>query len=227
MDTVTPSQQTSTQKPETSEGLFITFEGIDGCGKSTQLNHLATYLESLGHTVCVTRNPGGSEFGKALRAILLHSKCYVPSFSETLLFIADRTEHMETVVLPALKKGHIVLCDRHLDSTVAYQGYGRGLDIDLIHQLNHQAIQGRTPDLTFLFDGDPTLLSQRVQNRGEADRLEAETLSFFERTRHGFLEIASSNPERVKKLDATKNIKSLQKDVLELLEPFLPKHTDS
>ncbi len=223
MTTQAPSQQT---QPHTlSNGLFITFEGIDGCGKSTQLNLLATHLKSLGHTVCITRNPGGSEFGKALRDILLHSKGYVPSFSETLLFIADRAEHMETVVLPALNAGHIVLCDRHLDSTVAYQGYGRGLDIDLIHQLNHQAIQGRLPDLTFLLDGEPELLSQRVQERGEADRLEAETLSFFKRTRQGFLEIASSYPERVKKLDATKDITSLQQDVLTFFKSSLSQHT--
>lgn len=197
----------------TQQGLFITFEGLDGCGKTTQIQQLAEFLQQLGREVVLTRNPGGTDFGLKLREILLHYPAKLCDESELLLFIADRAQHMQEVVFPALEHGNVVLCDRHLDSTVAYQGYGRGLDIDFIHQLNEKAIRGRKPDMTFLLDGDPEILSQRVNKRGKADRLEGEALTFRQKTREGFLTLARHEPDRFTILDATQALDAIFEQV--------------
>ncbi|MEB3286394.1 MAG: dTMP kinase [Vampirovibrionales bacterium] len=199
-------------------GLFITFEGIDGSGKSTQLALLAEKLRQADKTVIETRNPGGIPFGQQLREILLHSKGHVCPTSELLLFMADRAQHMQELVLPALAEGKIVLCDRHIDSSIAYQGYGRGLEIDEISHLNALAISGQKPHLTFLFDGDPALLAQRVNNRGEADRLEGESLGFYQRVRAGYLSIAKAEPQRFIVLDALETKESLLETLYAALE---------
>lgn len=177
-------------------GVFITFEGIDGSGKSTQLALLAKHYRALGKTVIETRNPGGIPLGQQLRDILLHYPGDVCPMSELMLFMADRAQHMKELVLPALKEGAIILCDRHMDSSVAYQGHGRGLNIQEIDRLNRMAIQGQKPHLTLLFDGDPEQLAKRVTKRGATDRLEGENLAFYQQVRAGYLNIAKSDPER-------------------------------
>ncbi len=203
------------------QGLFVTFEGLDGSGKSTQLALCAEALTAQGYSVLTTRNPGGTAFGQELRQILLHSQGPVFPLSELLLFIADRAQHMDEVVFPALAKGTIVLCDRHMDSTLAYQGYGRSLSIDTIRELNHIAIQGKQPDLTFLFDAEPAVLAQRVNHRGQADRLEGEKAEFHNRVRAGFLDLARQEPQRIRVFDATESPEALHPKVLQALEAAL------
>jgi len=202
-------------------GLFVTFEGIDGSGKSTQMRLCAEALSAVGQQVIVTRNPGGTDFGQELRHILLHSSHPVAPISELLLFIADRAQHMSEVVFPAMADGAIVLCDRHLDSTVAYQGYGRGLSLETIHMLNNLAIQGRKPDITFVFDGDPEALATRVDQRGTADRLEGESLIFRTQVREGFLALAAEEPERIIVLDALQELKTLHQQVMTAIQKRL------
>jgi dTMP kinase len=208
----------------TSSGLFVTFEGIDGSGKSTQMELCAEALEAAGHSVVLTRNPGGTEFGQELRQILLHSTKTVYPLSELLLFIADRAQHMDELVFPALQAGKIVLCDRHMDSTLAYQGYGRRLDLNTIRELNHIAVQGRLPDLTLLFDGDPIILAKRVNHRGQADRMEQEKSEFHHRVRDGYLALAAEAPERITVLDATQDIDTLHQQSMKHLQAALATH---
>jgi dTMP kinase len=203
-------------------GLFITFEGIDGSGKSTQLQLLVDDLARQGHDVLMTRNPGGNAFGQALREILLHTAEPLAPEAELFLFMADRAQHMADTILPALAGGRIVLCDRHVDSTVAYQGYGRGLDLDLIHRLNRAATRGRLPDLTLLYDGPPESLFQRVANRSQAtpkrkDRMEAETLAFYQKVREGYQAIQAADPQRVVLLDALQPIEMLREETVRII----------
>jgi dTMP kinase len=199
------------------QGLFITFEGIDGSGKSTQMERAARALEDRGYQVVLTRNPGGTEFGQELRQILLHHPGTVFPVSELLLFISDRAQHMDEVVFPALEEGKIVLCDRHMDSTVAYQGYGRGLSLDTIQELNTIAVQGHPPDLTLLFDGPPEALSQRVIKRGQADRLEGEALDFHTRVREGYQSLAQQQPARVHTLNALRDMDTLHQQTMDII----------
>ena len=203
------------------KGLFVTFEGLDGCGKTTQINQLKERLIESGHQVLLTRNPGGTDLGLKLREIVLHYPDDLSSVSELLLYVADRAQHMKQVILPALESGQVVLCDRHIDSTVAYQGYGRGLDIPFIHQLNTVATDGIKPDKTFFLDGDPEILSQRVHTRGQADRLEREVAAFKERSREGFLTLVSEEPERFVILDAIKPADDISEDIWGVIQPLL------
>jgi dTMP kinase len=205
-------------EPKQKQGLLITFEGIDGSGKSTQLALCAQALQASDHGVVITRNPGGTPFGLELREILLHSKQTVFPISELLLFIADRAQHMDEVVFPALAAGNMVLCDRHMDSTLAYQGYGRGLSIETIRELNQIAIQGKKPDLTLLFDADPDILAQRVTQRGQADRLEGEKAEFHRKVREGFLDLSQQEPERIRVFNALDSQGTLHQQVMQLLE---------
>jgi dTMP kinase len=198
----------------TQRGLFISFEGIDGSGKSTQLELCAQALEASGQAVVVTRNPGGTPFGVELRRILLHGDSPIGTTAELLLFMADRAQHREELILPALAEGKIILCDRYSDSTLAYQGYGRSLPLETIRELNAIATQGLSPALTFLFDGEPSLLAQRVTKRGQVDRLEGEPLSFRERVRSGYCALAQAEPERIQMLDASQSIEALHAEVM-------------
>lgn len=199
-----------------AEGLFITFEGADGCGKTTQLMMLAKYLKSQGRDVVVTREPGARGLGEKIREILLNYDGEVSSQAEAFLFLADRAQHIDVIVNPAVKSGKIVLCDRHTDSTVAYQGFGRGLDLERINMLNNIATGGRKPDLTFVFDIDVETSMKRVGN--ERDRMESSGMAFFNRVRQGYLEIAKNEPERVKVIDASRSIEEIHKDVVAFYE---------
>lgn len=194
---------------------------MDGSGKTTQLELAARALQAAGHTVTVTRNPGGTELGQELRQILLHYDKPVYPTCELLLYVADRAQHMNEVVFPALARGEIVLCDRHIDSSVAYQGYGRQLDLAVIHQLNRIAVQGRMPDVTLLFDADTAVLAQRVNRRGQADRLEGEAREFHERVRQGYQALAQAEPGRIHVLDAAMAVEPLHAEVMRLLNHFL------
>lgn len=199
-----------------TKGLFITFEGADGCGKTTQLMLLAKYLKSKGLEVVVTREPGARGLGEKIREILLNYDGEVSSQAEAFLFLADRAQHIDVIVNPAVESGKIVLCDRHTDSTVAYQGYGRGLDIDRIKMLNNLATGDRRPDLTIVFDIDVETSMARVG--AEKDRMESAGAEFFNRVRNGYLKIAELEPERVKVLNATKSVEDIHKEVVALYE---------
>lgn len=194
-----------------TKGLFITFEGADGCGKTTQLNLLNEYLEKEGYNVLVTREPGAKGLGEKVREILLNYDGEVSDRCESFLFLADRAQHIDIIVNPAIKEGKIILCDRHTDSTIAYQGYGRGLDINQIKMLNNLATQGRVPDLTFVFDVDIKTSMSRVGK--EKDRMESAGAEFFNRVRQGYLEIAKQEPKRVKVIDSTKTIEEVFEEV--------------
>ncbi len=205
-----------------NKGLFITFEGADGCGKTTQLMLLAKGLKAKGYDVVVTREPGAKGLGEKIREILLNYDGEVSSRCEAFLFLADRAQHMDIIVRPAVEKGKIVLCDRHTDSTVAYQGYGRGLDIERINNLNNIATSGDKPDLTFVFDIDVETSMKRVG--GQKDRMESAGMEFFNRVRNGYLEIARQEPERVKVIDAAKSIDDIHKNVVDILKTFIVNH---
>lgn len=197
------------------KGLFITFEGTDGCGKTTQIEMLKDYFEKQGRTVLLTREPGAKGLGTKLREILLNYDGEVSPVCESFLFLADRAQHVDTIIKPAVARGEIVLCDRHTDSTVAYQGYGRELDIEQIKMLNNIATSGLKPDLTFIFDIDIDTAQKRVGKN--KDRMESAGIEFFKRVRNGYLEIAKQEPERVKVLDGSKSIETIHNELLEIL----------
>lgn len=199
--------------------MFITFEGIDGSGKSTQLECLGATLKAHGLPVVVTRDPGGTALGQELRQILLHHPGFVSPRCELFLYLADRAQHVDELLKPSLEAGKIVLCDRYIDSTVAYQGGGRGIPLEEIHRLNVLAIQGLKPHKTFLLDAPVSVLLARANHRSHADRLEKEAVDFYERVRAQYLALASAEPQRFVVLDATQPITTLQESVLAAL-PF-------
>lgn len=181
-------------------GLLITFEGVEGSGKSTQLQSLAKRLQEAGHQTLGTREPGGTALGEAIRRLLLEWRGGgVAAATELFLYEASRAQLVREVIDPALRRGCVVLCDRFADATVAYQGYGRGLDLSLIRRLNELATGGIGPDLTLLLDLDPAVGLRRI---GRArDRLEAEELAFHQRVREGYLALATQNPGRIQVID--------------------------
>lgn len=197
-------------------GLFITFEGADGCGKTTQIKLLNEYLENKGYKTLLTREPGAKGLGEKVREILLNYDGEVSPVCESFLFLADRAQNVDCIIKPAVKAGTIVLCDRHTDSTIAYQGYGRGVDMSELHRLNNIATSGMKPDLTFVFDVDVQTSQSRVGS--EKDRMESAGIEFFERVRKGFLEIAKQEPERVKVIDSTQSIEKIHKQVIGYIE---------
>lgn len=188
--------------------MFVTFEGMDGCGKTTALRGVAEVLRAEGHEVVCTREPGGCELGKRLRALLLDEKSDIEPMAELLLFLADRAQHVATVIRPALARGAVVLCDRFSDSTLAYQGFARNLDRGTLHLLNGVATGGLAPDLTLVLDLPVTLGLSRMARRraegGEAGetRMDAETLDFHAQVVRGFHFIAEHAPSRVCLIDA-------------------------
>ena len=202
-----------------SKGLFITFEGGDGCGKTTQIKLLDEYLRNKGYKTLLTREPGSKGLGIKLREILLNYDGEVSPVCESFLFLADRAQHVDCIIKPALEEGVIVLCDRHTDSTVAYQGYGRGLDLEQIYQLNKIATSGLKPDLTLLFDVDTETSMQRVGKN--KDRMESAGLEFQEKVRHGYLTLAKEEPKRIKIFDSKKTIEQLHQEVLGIIAPFI------
>lgn len=189
------------------KGLFITFEGADGSGKTTQLNLVKDFLEKEGYDVVVTREPGALELGKKIRNILLHYEGVVADRCEMFLFLADRAQHVDTFIKPSIQDGKVVLCDRYIDSTVAYQGYGREQDIQLLKDLNNIAVNSLKPDLTLLFDVSTETAQQRVGS--EKDRLESSGLDFHRRVRNGYLELQKEEPNRIKLINANNSIENV------------------
>ena len=191
-------------------GLFLTFEGIEGSGKSTQVARLAAALQGESCGRLVTREPGGTPLGRRLRDVLLAPDADVRAhepLTEALLMVADRAEHVARVILPALDEGRIVLCDRHADSTLAYQGGGSGVARDTLVQLNRIATRDLVPDLTLLYDLDPGVALERMRARagGATDRFETEALAFHQRVRAAYLELARAEPARFAVIDAARS----------------------
>jgi len=190
-------------------GHFITFEGIEGSGKTTQSKKAEEYLKSLGHLVLRTYEPGATRAGELIRQVLLEkddNPIPLHPITELLLFSADRTQHLREVILPALVQGITVLCDRYIDSTTAYQGGGRGVNFELINQVHKAATLGIYPTRTYLLDLPVEVGLQRISERGSVlDRLEAEDVEFHQRIRDCFLHIAQQNPQRVMVIDATQS----------------------
>lgn len=201
------------------KGLFITFEGCDGCGKTTQLNLLAEFLKEKGHEIIITKEPGADGLGEKIRELLLNYNGEVSQKCESFLFLADRAQHIDTIVKPALQRSVIVLCDRHTDSTIAYQGYGRGLNIEELSKLNELATGGIKPDLTLLFDVDTETSMLRVGN--SQDRMESAGIEFQKKVRMGYLELAQKEPERIKVFNSSKSIEQLHQEVITAVQTIL------
>ena len=206
-------------------GVFITFEGLDGSGKSTQLRLLAEWLGARGCAVCLTREPGGTPLGLKLRAALLDANEEVDPLAELLLFAADRAQHVNTVVRPALTAGRIVLSDRYSAATAAYQGAGREFSPTLIAQVIEFATGGLKPDLTLLFDisAETSLFRtrHRAANDSQPDRLDSESLAFHQRVRQGYLDLAQAEAERWRVFDADLAVEAIQTQVRACIADFL------
>jgi dTMP kinase len=202
-------------------GLFLTLEGGDGSGKSTQSALLAEWLQSSGHTVLFTREPGGTELGEEIRNIVLHRRGHIAPRAEALLYAADRAHHIATKVRPALERGEIVLQDRYLDSSVAYQGAGRVLAPDEVRNLSLWAAEDLLPDLTILLDLDESLGKDRLTVRTKYDRLEDEEQDFHARVRAGYLKLAAAEPGRFLVLNASDSVESLASAIRERVSELL------
>jgi len=207
---------------ESVEGLFVTFEGGDGVGKTTQAALLDAWLTSVGRTVVRTREPGGTEVGVLIRDIVLHHRGEVAPRAEALLYAADRAHHIETLVRPALERGEVVIQDRYLDSSVAYQGAGRVLGRDEVRELSLWATGGLLPDVTVLLDLDPASARERLDADDKPfDRLESEKEHFHARVREEFLSLAAAEPDRFLVLDAALPPDELAAAVRARVEPLL------
>ena len=206
-------------------GAFITFEGIDGSGKSTQLRLIASVLRLQGLEVVTTREPGGTTLGQRLRAALLDAQEQVDPLAELLVFAADRAQHVRRQLRPAIESNHVVLSDRYADSTVAFQGAGRGFDEKLISQIVQLATEGLKPDLTLLFDLPVAECVARTRRRHEGknkgDRIDAEDIEFHTRVRDAYLRIAAAEPERVRLIEASGAAQETHKLVVDIVVPFL------
>jgi dTMP kinase len=212
-------------------GVFITFEGTEGSGKSTQISLLAGRLQSLGHPIKLLREPGGTPIGEELRHILKHSakSQAMTAEAELLLMSASRAQLVREVIQPALKSGITVLCDRFFDSTTVYQGYGRGLDLEMIHQITQFAVGSTQPDLTLLFMVPIAVSEQRRQTRQnglppERDRFEEAGREFFAKVEYGYNAIARQEPGRIKLIDATQTIEQVQTQVSGCVDSLLQNH---
>src|SRR5258706_481375 len=205
-------------------GAFITFEGIDGCGKSTQLRLLASELRVRGLDIVTTREPGGTTLGKRVRAALLDVEEQVDPLAELLVFAADRAHHVRTLLSPALDSNQIVLSDRYADATVAYQGAGRGFEPKLIQDIVQLATGGLMPDLTLLFDLSVAESAVRTRRRvasRNTDRLDIEDAEFHTRVRNAYLEIAKAEPRRFRVIDARSSTQETHQMVMDMVMPFL------
>jgi len=200
-------------------GIFITIEGIDGAGKSTQARMLAEWLRERGGDVVLTREPGGTKLGEHLREVLLDGGAQVGVAAELLLYVADRAQHLQEVIRPALNQGRTVVCERYTDSTLAYQGYGRGLDLDFVRRANQFATGDLEPDLTVLLDLPPEVAGQRLA--GTPDRLEREEPAFHARVAQGYRELARTHSARIRVVDATAAADAVFREVARAVEGFL------
>lgn len=209
--------------------MFITLEGIEGSGKTTQIRQLSAYIEATGYRCVTTREPGGTSIGDKIRAILLNPENNdLSPISELLLYMADRAQHLNSLIKPALDVGKIVLCDRYFDATVVYQGIARGLDTELIYSLHRLLFEDLKPEVTFLLDLPPSVglarawkqIDDGIRSGGES-RFEEETLAFHEKVRAGYLELARLEADRFTVIDATQDEKQVQMDIREVLSSVL------
>lgn len=204
-------------------GTFITVEGPDGAGKTTQLQLLADRLTAEGYEIVMTREPGGTRIGNEIRSLILNPDFQeMNEMTEILLYAASRAQHVNELIRPALAAGKIVLCDRFIDASIAYQGYGLGYAIEQVRSINQQATNHLTPDRTYLFDLTVSESKQRMMDRGALDRIEQRDDAFRQRVYDGFMTLAVQEPERIQLVDANQSIESLQtelcKDVLTYLK---------
>jgi dTMP kinase len=202
-------------------GKFIVFEGVEGAGKTTQLRQTAEWLHSYSseQAIIITREPGGTELGQKIRQLLLEDLASeIGDRTELLLYAADRAQHVEAVIRPQLDRGNLVLCDRFTDSTVAYQGYGRGFDRSEIDQINQLATGGLQSDLTIWLDLDVEIGLGRVALRGQPDRMEQANLDFHKRVRQGYQELANTYPNRIVRIDANQSELIIQAEIQAILK---------
>jgi dTMP kinase len=205
-----------------NRGRFITLEGGEGAGKSTNARFIKSWLEQRGRAVVMTREPGGSPLAEAIREVVLRPwPENMPPLTETLLMFAARSAHLEATVMPALEAGKDVICDRFVDSSYAYQGAGNGFPIERLQVLEEMVLGDFRPDLTIVFDLDPAVGLQRARSRGEQNRFEDETLAFMQRVRRAFLDCAQEQPLRYAVLDAGRGLERVQTDLLKILEARL------
>lgn len=209
--------------------MFITLEGTEGAGKTSQVENIVAFLKARGYECVTTREPGGTAIGRRIRAILLDpANAELDAGAELLLYVADRVQHIRKFIKPHLEAGRVVICDRYFDATLVYQGYARGLDIDLIRNLHALMCGDVHPDLTLLFDLDPRVGLARAWQRinGRADhesesRFEQETLAFHQKVRDGYLALAGQEPDRIKIIDAEKNQEDIAREIERLLSERL------
>ena len=200
------------------EGKFITVEGTDGAGKSTQIGLLVDYLTNKGLQAVVTREPGGTGISEKIRDIILDvENSEMDSVTEAFLYAASRAQHVAEKILPALKEGKVVICDRFVDSSMAYQSYARGLSMNLVEDINFYAVGGVKPDLTLFFDMPPNIGIARKKDMHQLDRIEKEKLDFHEKVYNGYKDLLVKYPERIKWIDARKSIEEVHLQVLDVL----------
>ncbi len=210
------------------KGQLITFEGIEGSGKSSQMASLAEHLEQKGWNILRTREPGGTKLGERIRELLLDTgHPDITAKTELLLYLASRAQHFQEVILPALQQGKVVLCDRFSEATLAYQGYGRGLDLNKIKTLLKFVTEGRKPDLTLLLDLEARKGLMRINNRTSKDRLEQERIEFYEKVRQGYLKLAKMSPRQIVVIDASRSYEKVSAQIRETVEAFLKKNVIS
>jgi dTMP kinase len=204
------------------KGKFITIEGSEGVGKTTNINFIVDYLTKHNRRTIETREPGGTAAAEEIRNILLNSNGeLIPDIAELLLFFAARSLHLENVILPALVAGKFVICDRFTDATIAYQGYGRGFDIERINNIAQWVHADIQPDLTILLDAPAEIGMQRAKKRGAIDRMESEEISFYERVREGYLQLAEQYNDRFVVIDANQSLDLVQKAIMTHLEDLI------
>ncbi|MBL7170846.1 MAG: dTMP kinase [Candidatus Omnitrophica bacterium] len=209
-----------------ARGKFITFEGPEGSGKTTQIELLKQYLSKKGNSVIITREPGGERIAEKIRRILLSPLSSIEPVTELFLYAASRVQHVEKVIRPAIQKGKVVLCDRFADATMAYQSYGRKIPKEVVKTINKLATSGLKPDLTILLDIDPGTGLKRARNvkgfyKGSADRIERESLAFHCRVRQGYLKLAKAEPKRIKVVKVREKIKDTQARIREIVADAL------
>jgi dTMP kinase len=206
-------------------GVFITLEGIEGCGKSTQAKRLVAHLRKKGHRTIVTREPGGTTLAEQIRALLLDRASEPITFEcEALLMCAGRSQHVARIIRPALNRGETVVCDRFSDSTLAYQGYGRGLAIKALADLNRFTTGGLVPDLTLVLDLPVADGLARRRRERKLNRLDREAYEFYLRVREGYRKLAKQSPRRIKVLDAAQDAATVEKEIVAVVERFLKRH---
>ena len=210
------------------EGLFITFEGIEGSGKSTQIKKLVHALNQEGLLPVVTREPGGTPIGEEIRKIILDKKHQrMDPKTELLLYLSSRAQHLAEIIQPKLEDGQIIISDRFSDATLAYQGYGRGKDFGKLKEFSAFILNAKEPHVTFLLDIDVFIGLSRIKKRGPLNRLDQEDLDFHQRVRDGYLQLAKENPRRIQVLSGEKDSESLHKEITQILAPFLKEYGQS